>query len=117
MMMDSHNIERKLIWSKEYKPARTTSKAEMNQKKIMLLIWYNYKGFVYFELLPGNQMINSDVHCRRLDKLNSGIQEKRLELVNGKGVCQDSARPQTALVTPKIIGAWLGSDVTFAVQL
>lgn len=28
---------------------------------------------MYFELLPRNQTINSDVYCRELDKLNSAI--------------------------------------------
>jgi len=95
------NINRKRLWSKRNEPAQTTSKAELHQKKIMLSIWWDYKGIVYFELLPRNQTINSDVYCRQLDKLNAAVKEKRPELVNRKGVVfhHDNARPYTSLVT------------------
>ena len=41
---------------------------------------------VFFELLPRNQTINSDVYCRQLNKLNAVVKEKLSELVNRKGV-------------------------------
>ena len=41
---------------------------------------------VFFELLPRNQTINSDVYCRHLNKLNAAVNKKRSELVNRKGV-------------------------------
>ena len=54
---------------------------------------------VFFELLPRNQTINSDVYCRQLNKLNSAVKEKRPELVNRKGVIfhDDNATPHTYL--------------------
>ncbi|XP_076176657.1 histone-lysine N-methyltransferase SETMAR-like [Ptiloglossa arizonensis] len=71
------------------------------QKKIMLSIWWDFRGIVYFELLSRNQNINSNVYRRQLDKLNDVIKEKRLELVNRKDVMfhQDNARPHRSLVT------------------
>jgi len=45
---------------------------------------------VYFELLPRNQTINSDVYCRQLDKLNAAVKEK---------LHHDNAKPHTSLVT------------------
>ena len=53
---------------------------------------------VFFELLPRNQTINSDVYCRRLNKLNAAVKEKRSELVNRKGVIfhHDNATPHTS---------------------
>ena len=52
---------------------------------------------VFFELLPRNQTINSDVYCRKLNKLNAVVKEKRPELVNRKGVIfhYDNATPNT----------------------
>ena len=35
----------------------------------MLSVWWDWKGVEYFELLPRNQTINSDVYCQQLDKL------------------------------------------------
>ncbi|GAB1869951.1 Transposase [Camponotus japonicus] len=67
----------------------------------MLSVWWDYKGIVYFEILPRNQTINSDVYIEQLTKLNNAIQEKRPELTNRKGVVfhHDNARPHTSLAT------------------
>ena len=67
----------------------------------MLSVWWDWKGVVFFELLPKDQTINSDVYCRRLNKLITAIKEKRLELVNRKGVIfyHDKAAPHTSLAT------------------
>ncbi|GFT09067.1 histone-lysine N-methyltransferase SETMAR [Trichonephila clavipes] len=64
-------------------------------------VWWNYKGIVYFELLPPNRTINSDVYIEQLTKLNNAVEEKLLELTNRKGAVfhHDNARPHTSLVT------------------
>lgn len=96
-----NNVNRKRSWSRRDEPPQTTSKADIHQKKIMLSVWWDWKGVVYFELLPRNQTIDSNVYCRQLDKLNAAVKEKRPELINRKGVIfhQDNARPHTSLVT------------------
>jgi len=95
------NIIRKRSWCKHDEAAQTTLKAELHQKKIMLSIWWDYKGVVYFELLPRNQTINSDVYCQQLMKLDEAIKEKRPELANRRGLVfhHDNARPHTSLAT------------------
>ena len=67
----------------------------------MLSIWWDYKGIVYFELLPNNRTINSDVYCQQLVKLEEVIKEKRSELANCKGIVvhHDNAKLFTSLVT------------------
>ena len=37
-----------------HEPAQTTSKAGIHQKKVLLSIWWDYKGIIYFELLLPN---------------------------------------------------------------
>lgn len=95
------NTVRKRSWCKLKEPAQTTSKAELHPKKIMLSIWWDYKGVVYFELLPRNQTINSNVYCQQLTKLDEAIKEKRPELANRKGIVfhHDNAKPHTSLAT------------------
>ena len=72
----------------------------------MLNVWWDFKGIVYFELLPRNQTINLNVYCHqpiKLDKEIEEIKEKRPVLATRKGVIfhQDNARPHTNLVTRK----------------
>ena len=66
-------------------------------------VWWDFKGIVYFKLLPRNQTIDSNVYCRQLMKLDKEIKEKRPELATRKGVIfhQDNARLHTSLVTCK----------------
>ncbi|KAG6795545.1 Ammar1 transposase [Apis mellifera caucasica] len=80
-----NNIKRKRSWSRPREPAQT-SKAGIHQKKVLLSVWWDYKGIVYFELLPLNQTINSVVYIEQLTKLNNAVEEKRPELINRKGV-------------------------------
>ena len=67
----------------------------MNEKKIMLSVWWDWKDVVFFELLPRNQTINSDINCYQLNKLNAAVKEKQPELVNRKGVIFHNATPHT----------------------
>ena len=96
-----YNIVRKKSWSKRDESAQSTSKANIHQKKVMLSVWWNIKGIFYFELLPRNQTINSNVYCRQLMKLVKEMKEKRPELATRKCVIfhQDNARPHTSLVS------------------
>ena len=96
-----NNVVRKQPWSKRYEPPQTTLKAELHEKKIMLSVWWEWKGVVFFELFPRNQTINLDVYCRQLNKLNAAVKERRPELVNRKGVIfhHDNTTPHTSLAT------------------
>ena len=73
----------------------------MHERKFILPVWWDWKGVLFFELLPRNQTINSDVYCRRLNKLNAAVKEKQPQLVNRKGVIchHDNATPHTSLAT------------------
>lgn len=95
------NVKRKRSWCDLNEPPKTIAKADIHQKKVMLSIWWDYKGVIFFELLPRNQSINSEVYCRQLDDLNTALAEKRPELINRKGVVfhHDNARPHSSLVT------------------
>lgn len=96
-----NNVERKTSCGKRGEPPLITSKPGLHPKKVMLCIWWNSKGIVYYELLPNNQTINSDKYCSQLDKLKAEIGKKCPELVNRKGVVfhHDNARPHTSLQT------------------
>ena len=89
--------------SKRDEPAQSTSKADIHQKKVMLSVRWDFKGIVYFEMFPKKQIINLNVYCRQLMKLDKEIEEKWPELETRKGVIfhQDNARLHTSMVTRK----------------
>ena len=71
------------------------------KKRLRCLVWWDWKGVVFFELLSRNQTIISNVYCRQLNKLNAPVKEKRPEFVNRKGVIfhHDNAKLHTSLAT------------------
>lgn len=95
------NIKRKRSWSKAGDPPQTTPKPGLTAKKVMLSVWWDWKGIVHYELLQPGGTINSVLYCEQLDRLNEAIQRKRPELANRKGVVfhHDNARPHTSLMT------------------
>ena len=97
------NIMRKRSWSNRDEPAQSTSKADIHQMKVMLSVWWDFKGIVYFELLLRNQTINLNVYCRQLMNLVKEIKEKRPELATCRGFIfhQDNATPHTSSVIRK----------------
>lgn len=107
-----NNVSRKRSWSKSGEAAQTVAKAGLHPKKVMLSIWWDWKGIVYYELLPPNQTIDSTKYCSQLDKLKRAIDQERPELVNRKGVVfhHDNARPHVSLMTRQKL-LQLGWDV------
>ena len=96
-----NNVERNRSWGKRNEPPQTTPKAGLHPKKVMLCIWWDWKGVLYYELLSENQTINSNKYCSQLDQLKVALDKKRPELVNRKRIIfhQDNARPRVSLMT------------------
>ena len=97
-----NNVEQKRSWDKWNEPSPTTSKPSLHPKKVMMLcIWWNWKGVLYYELLLESQRINSNRYCSQLDWLKAVLNEKCIELVKRKYVIfhQDNTRPHVSLMT------------------
>ena len=97
------NPTRKKSWIKKGKKMQTIAKPflRLTRKKVMLCVWWNWKGIVHYELLSSNQTINSELYCEQLQRLQQAIERKRPELINRRGVVfhHDNARPHTSLMT------------------
>ncbi|GFV92365.1 mariner Mos1 transposase [Trichonephila clavipes] len=90
----------------------TVPKSSIHQRKVLLCLWWDRKGPVYYELLKQGKTINADLYCNQLNKLNAAIKEKRPALASRKGIVfhHDNARPHTTMVTQQKLNA-LGWDV------
>ncbi|GFW58327.1 mariner Mos1 transposase [Trichonephila clavipes] len=95
------NIVRKRLWSKCGEVAQTVAKPGLTARKVVLCIWWDWKGIIYYELLPYGQTLNSDLYCQQLDHLKLAIDQKRPELTKRRWVVfyQDNARPHSSVVT------------------
>ena len=94
-----NNVEWKRWWGKWNEPPPTTPKAGLHLKKVMLCVWWDWKGVLYYELLLENQTINSK-YFSQLDQLKATLDKKSPELVNRKLIMfhQDNARLHVSLM-------------------
>ena len=53
-----NNREQSRSWGKWKETPSTTQKAGLHPKKVMLCMWWNWKGVFYYEFLLENQTIN-----------------------------------------------------------
>ena len=95
------NVKRNRSWSKRGRVIQTTAKSGLTTSMVMLSVWWDWKGIVYYEILEPGQTVNPLLYCQQLTRLQKEIQKKRPELVNRKGVVfhHDNARPHTSLMT------------------
>ena len=99
-----NNVEWKRLWGKQNETPPTTPKAGLHPKKVKLCRWQDWKGVLYYELLPENQTINSNKYCSRWDQMKDALDKKCPGLVNRKRIIfhQYNARPHVSLmIRPK----------------
>ncbi|GFU31086.1 mariner Mos1 transposase [Trichonephila clavipes] len=74
------NIKRKKCYCKPGTSSATVPKSSIHQRKVLLCLWWDRKGPVYYELLKQGKTINADLYCNQMDKLNETIKEKAQHL-------------------------------------
>lgn len=96
-----NNVIRKRSWYHRGDTPKTVPKAGLHPVKVMLCIWWDYKGVVYYELLPQNQTITSSKYCLQLSKLKLSIKDNRKKFTKRRCVVfqHDNARPHVSLTT------------------
>jgi len=77
------NIGRKKQWLNPGQKPLTDVKADLHPKKVLLCIWWDLKGVLYYELLD-NATITAEVYAHQLQRVQEALLEKRPTLINGK---------------------------------
>jgi [histone H3]-lysine36 N-dimethyltransferase SETMAR len=97
------NVERRKQWLSSGQQPISYQKPGLHPKKILLCVWWDMKGILYFELLNMDQRITAEIYCQQLDRLRKILIKKRPALVNQKGVIllHDNAKPHIAKITRK----------------
>ena len=94
------NIIERRQWVGRNQVPLPTPKPELHQKKVMLSVWWDVQGVVYWELLPSNTTITAEVYCAQLENLKLELETHR----PGHGkvyFLHDNARPHVAKSTRK----------------
>ena len=90
-------------WSKWNEPLPTTPNADLHLKKVVVYIWWDWKGLFYYELLLEKYISNSKMYHSKLDQLKAALDKKHPELVNRKYIIfhQDNTRAYVYLMVRK----------------
>ena len=94
------NITQRRQWVGPSQTPLPTPKPELHPKKVMLSVWWDVHGVVYWELLPPNTTITAEVYCLQLENLKQNLETVR----PGHGkvyFLHDNARPHVAKSTRK----------------
>ena len=83
------NVHRKFQWVNSDEVPQPIARPGLHPRKIMLCIWWDSQGIVYYELMSNNTTVTADVYCEQL------VQQKRLNQQIIK-ILHDNATPHVA---------------------
>ena len=95
------NPKRRKSWGYPGHASTSTAKPNIHGSKLMLCIWWDQLGVVYYELLKPNETITGDRYRTQLMRLSQALKDKRLQYNerHDKVILQHyNARPHVAKV-------------------
>lgn len=93
------NPKRKRSWGKPGHTSTSTAKPNIHGKKLMLCIWWDQLGVVYYELLNSSEKITGTLYRTQLMRLSRALKEKRPQYYSRHDkiiLLHDNARPHVA---------------------
>jgi len=100
------NPVNKKQWLSPGQAAEFAPMPDIHRKKVMLSVWWDQKGIIYYELLEPKQTVTADLYSQQLIRLSQTLERKRP--YGGKGdrkviLLHDNARPHVAKTTQATI--------------
>jgi histone-lysine N-methyltransferase SETMAR len=65
--LNNPNLQKQWL-DKEQLPVPVAKRARF-EKKVILCVWWNYEGLIYYELVPDGRTINAEVYSQQLEKM------------------------------------------------
>lgn len=93
------NPKRRKSWVKPGQPSTPVAKQNIHGFKVLLCIWWDQKGVIYYELLKPNETITGNLYQLQLMRLSHALKEKRPEYRERHDkviLLHDNARPHVA---------------------
>lgn len=105
------NYTRKRQWVLSDETPEPDVRSELHAKKVMLSVFWDYKGILWYELLPTGTTVNAVLYRTQMDKLAGALKTKRPER-SRVFLLHDNAKPysQTLATENRRIG--MGSSAS-----
>lgn len=104
ILYDNH--KRRKLWADFDVPSTSTEKSNSYVKKILLCMWWDVQGVVYYELLDTDQAISEERYQQQLIHLNKALEQKRPYIGQGTRqviLQQDNVRPHAIKAMKDVI--------------
>ncbi|GBP66273.1 Mariner Mos1 transposase [Eumeta japonica] len=101
------NPKRRKSWVKPGQPSTSVAKQNIHGSKLLLCIWWDQRGVIYYELLKPNETITGDRYRLQLIRLSRALKEKRSEYSKTHDkviLLHDNARPHVAKPVKTYLG-------------
>jgi histone-lysine N-methyltransferase SETMAR len=98
------NPKRKADYVDPGQPSTSQSKRDIHCQKVMLCIWWDQKGVVYYELLKPGETVTADRYRMQLIKMEHALKNKRPRIASKRDKVlfhDDNARPHRAQIVKK----------------
>ncbi|XP_053211559.1 histone-lysine N-methyltransferase SETMAR-like [Panonychus citri] len=73
-----NNVHLRKQWLPKGQSPESTPLPGLHPKKVLISVFWDYRGIIHYELLPEGQTINADVYCSQLDRLSEQLSLKKL---------------------------------------
>lgn len=96
------NHTRKRQWVPPNEEPEPDPKSDPHERKVMITVFWDYAGIIYWELLPLNTTVTAAVYCHQLDNLHRALNNVRPRWAEERGkvrLLHDNARSHVAKVT------------------
>lgn len=90
------NLKPKADWVPRGTAAKPRVKQDLHPKKVMLCVWWDWEGLIYWELLEDHQTVTSELYVAQLQRVRLALQQKRPHRQGQVILLHDNARPHTA---------------------
>lgn len=100
------NSKRKKSWGLPGHASTSTSKPSIHGCKLLLCIWWDQMGVVYYELLRPNETITGDFYKLQLMRVSEELKKKRPQYADRHDkviLLHDNARPHVAKVVKEYL--------------
>lgn len=100
------NPKRKRSWTDPGKAPKSTPKPNIHGKKVLLCIWWDLKGVLYYELLQPGETVTAMRYKEQLIKLKQETATKRLEWATRHErpiLLHDNARPHVGKAVKDVL--------------
>ena len=79
-----------------------TSKVEFIEEKIIVHVWWDHNGIIYFESLNSNQTPSADLYSQQLKHAHENLHRKHATFLNKRNVfLRDNTKPHSIRITLK----------------